>query len=450
MVRCLLIVALLCPLALPAQRRPAQPKPAPAQSAAAWPIESIDLEGLHEYSREQVLAVAGLKVGQPVTAKDIDAARQRLTACGVFESVGFKFGPAPDQKGYTVTFQLGEASPMLPVRFEDLGAPDAQLTEALRKSDPLFGPKVPATTPIIKRYTDVLQQFLASQNHPEKIIGKVSMDDAGQTVILFAPAARPTAIARVRFKGNTVAPEAALANAINATAVGMPYRERRFRQLLDTTVRPFYEARGRVRVAFPEIQTEKETGVQGLLVTVMVNEGESYSLGEVNILRNGAPAPDLAEAGKFKSGDVFNVQAVQAGVKGIEKRLGRQGYIHVKSEIERSINDQKKAVNLTIRLDPGPQYLFGKLDIQGLDIVTEPEIRKLWVMKEGQAFNAEYPDYFLERLRADNLFENLGSTKAVSAPDDAARRVNVTLVFGPAAPPPPEKKPEGPSGPPVF
>jgi hypothetical protein len=40
----------------------AQPRPAAKKSTppAKWPIESLAVEGLHTYTREQVLAVTGL------------------------------------------------------------------------------------------------------------------------------------------------------------------------------------------------------------------------------------------------------------------------------------------------------------------------------------------------------------------------------------------------------
>ena len=89
-----LILVLLC-TPLFAQTAP---KRAPAKKAAAakkdeaapskWPVESLTVEGNHNYSREQVLAVVGLKVGQLAGKPEFEAARDRLTATGAFETVG--------------------------------------------------------------------------------------------------------------------------------------------------------------------------------------------------------------------------------------------------------------------------------------------------------------------------------------------------------------------------
>jgi hypothetical protein len=65
----------------------------------------------------------------------------------------------------------------------------------------------------------------------------------------------------------------------------------------------------------------------------------------------------------------------------------------------------------------------------GLDILTGPVIRKMWGLKEGQPFNPEYPDYFLNRVREDGVFDNLGKTRSEVKIDDKALAAEVTLYF---------------------
>jgi outer membrane protein insertion porin family len=422
----LLIVLSLCPWSLEAQRRPAR-KPAPAAAApSAWPIESIAITGNHEYSREQILGVAGLKLGQTAAAKDFDAARARLEAAGVFEEIAVKFGPAAGKKGYVVSIQVAEAGPLFPIRFEDLGAPDDQIRKALSQADPFFGPRVAATKAALGRYAKVIEDSLAGK---VKVVGKLVPDDAGQMAIVFRPPGALPGIARVTFTGNAVLPASTLENAINAVAVGTPYREARFRQLLETNIRPLYEARGRVRVLFPEIRAEKDRDVNGMALTVKVEEGASYSLGEVAVDGSRLPAAELLKLANLKPGDLFNLEQIQAAVARIEKRVRRDGYVRVKTRMDRRVNDPAKTVGLVMHVEDGPRYLLAKLNIEGLDLISEPAIRQLWAIKVGQPFNADYPDYFLIRVREDGVLDDLGETKAVVKTDDAAKTVVVTLTF---------------------
>ena len=87
-------------------------------------------------------------------------------------------------------------------------------------------------------------------------------------------------------------------------------------------------------------------------------------------------------------------------------------------------------MNTRIRIEPGAQYSMGKLTLKGLDLNSEAEILRIWTMKEGRPFNPEYPDLFLNRIREQGVFDDLGKTKAESKINEATRVVDVTLTFG--------------------
>ncbi len=215
-----------------------------------------------------------------------------------------------------------------------------------------------------------------------------------------------------------------------SVAVGTVYRETRFRQLLDANVRPLYEARGRVDVAFPKISTMPAQDVNGLVVTVGVDEGNTYELGSVKIdAPEEIPADDLLKAGAFKIGDLADFDQIEQGRKRIVDALKREGHMLSSAAIERSVDHEKKVVDLVIHVTPGPRYVFGNLAIKGLDLLTEPAIRKLWAMKPGQPFNADYPAYFLGRIREDGVLDNLRRTRHEIKVDEAGKTVDVTLYF---------------------
>jgi len=98
--------------------------------------------------------------------------------------------------------------------------------------------------------------------------------------------------------------------------------------------------------------------------------------------------------------------------------------------VDRHPDDKKKTVDLVFKPELGTQYMFGKLTVEGLDILSEPSVRKLWTMKEGKPFNADYPDYFLEQIREQGLFDGLGKTRSSLKVDEQNRIVDVTLSFG--------------------
>ena len=90
----------------------------------------------------------------------------------------------------------------------------------------------------------------------EPIVGKVTQTGAEQYAIVFRPARNLPAVAQVTFQGNKVVPQGVLREVVHGTAIGSPYTEKAFRELLNNTVRAVYEQRGRVRVAFTEVRAE--------------------------------------------------------------------------------------------------------------------------------------------------------------------------------------------------
>lgn len=242
-------------------------------------------------------------------------------------------------------------------------------------------------------------------------------------------------IAEVHFTGNSVLPAAPLMRALGDVAIGAAYSETTVRLMLDSSVRPLYDARGRIRVKFPKITTSPANEVDGVVVTVAVEEGESYSLGNVTFA--GATRQEAADAQRIaniKSADVANFDDVNAGLDKILARFRSKGYLNAAGHVDRAIDDQKHQVDISIVLEPGALYTMGKLEIAGLDLLTEPVIRKMWGIRAGGAFDPDYPDSFLKDVRDQQLFDNLGKTTAVKDIDEKTHTVNVKLTFGGAGP----------------
>lgn len=434
MLRILVMLALLAP----AQSLAQTPRPKPARKTATkaatptqWPIETLSVEGNQNYTKDQILAVAGLKVGQLAGKSEFDAARDRLVATGGFEKVEYRFAPSKDSSGYAASFQVVEAVPIYPVQFEGLPAKGAEIDAWLKSKNPLWGPKIPATTEALTRYTKSIQEFLASRNKLEKVVAKVMPVGPDQFTIVFRSAAPLATIAQVKFEGNRFLSTTLLQNKISEVAYGFPYTETGFRMLLDNAIRPLYDARGLVRAAFPKISVARaENDVNGVAVTVTVDEGSEFKLGKVGIAGSyAAKAAQLLKVGAFKSGEVANFDELGQGVDRIKRLLRRSGYMRAETTIERNIHDQPKTVDVTIRINEGPQFTFGKLAIEGLDLDGAAAIKKLWALSEGKPFNGDYPDYFLNRVRTDGLFDNLHNTKAAVKVNEEAHSVDVTLEF---------------------
>jgi outer membrane protein insertion porin family len=331
---------------------------------------------------------------------------------------------------------VDEITQLFPYRFEELRVDENALRAHLKSKETLFGDKVPATPAVIERLKREVEAFTKIQGVVAKLEG------AGDLTLVFRPSELPS-VAEITFTGNRAIPTAKLQQAISGAGIGAVYTENRFRQILDMGVRPSYEALGYLNVQFPKLEVTPARDVRGVAVKVHVDEGDIYKLGEVQFtgeLEETNPK-DLLKTGGFEVGETANFDKVKAGVEAIRKALRRNGYIDANLSYDRKLDHANKTAAVTIKLEPGPQFTMGKLTIEGLDVETEPHIRKMWALKKGEPFNVEYPNYFLDRLVADQIMDNLGKTSHSVTPNPDYRTVDVTIKLEP------EKRPKKPSAP---
>jgi outer membrane protein insertion porin family len=408
-------------------------KKAPASQPAATqkrPIASLTVEGNRIFKKEQVLAVAGLKIGQAAGKAEFEAARDRLVACGAFENVAYRYAASPNGEGIAATLEVAEVEQVYPVDFQDLHVSSLELDGVLSAKDPIYSrERLPAARPVLDRYTKWIQDFLATKGNKEKILGEVTQTQGGDFMIVFRPARPLPTVAQVTFEGNQAIEQDKLREAI-AGAVGSTYTEDSFRQTLNSVIRPLYENKGYLKAGFPGLRTVPAEDVKGLHVFVSVEEGITYEFGKVTIDGPTPVAPEtLVKAAELKSGDLADMSKVTEGVERIRKAVRREGYLDARVLADRKLDDGKKLVNVTVRVEAGPQFTMGKLKLTGLDINSEAEVRRIWNLKEGKPFNPDYPDLFLRRVREMGLFDNLGATKAESQLNQREHTADVTLTF---------------------
>ena len=410
----------------------AQQKKNAAPAPAVFPLEALRVEGNQKLTVDKILAVAALKIGEPVIRTDFDQARKRLTATGAFQSVAYEFKPSMDAKGVDGVLRVVEAEYWFPYQFEDLPASEEALRAMLRKQEPILDDRIPATKEVVDRYTAAIEEFLGGK---VKVTGKVISDVPDHPTIVFRPPTPRPNIAEVHFTGNEILPTSALINSLAPVAVGVPYSDATMQELLDASVRSLYEGRGRVGVSFPKVVVEKAPKVDGVSVTITVKEGVSYNLGAVKV--TGLPADQadgIKNLSNWRSGDIANLEEVRLAATRIAGRLRNNGYLHATAKMERTIHENDHTVDAQIVVTAGPQYHFGKLTIEGLDVLAEPQIRKAWTMTPGSPYRPDYADQFLKELRAPGVFENLGETRADKNIDDKTHTGDVKVFFGAAKP----------------
>jgi outer membrane protein insertion porin family len=399
-----------------------------AQSPQKYPLRAIEIVGARNFDRDRIAALTGLKIGAMVDKNDFDRALANLDDAGVFETIEYRYTPQGD--GYKLILTVQEVEQLYPVRLEGFKEPEEKLLVLLREKVPLFAERVPSTGTMALRIGNALQQHWSEAGEESKIIGRLAPIEDGKLAMLFQPETELQTIAFVTFDGSQAIHPIELQRVFNPTAMGEAYSKSRLMELLHFNIRPLFEEKGRMDVQFEETSVEPDPGSSGLLIKVAVTDGPDYKYGKIEKPEAfGLPDDVVGKIFKFDPGDPADMKLVRDAQGQLDERYRRNGYLRADTKLETAIDHEAHTVDLAWKVTPGPQYKLRRLYIKGLDILSEPVVRKRWGMQIGDPFDAGYPAYFLDRIRAEQMFDNLENTKWTREIDETSKTVEVTLVF---------------------
>lgn len=433
-----------------AQTTPAPRKPAPRKAAVAppakvdpahVPLGTISVSGNRFYNANQVIGAAGVKIGEPMVQADFDAMKTRLEQTGAFEVVSYRYDPTPDGRAYALKIDVVEGLQLLPYRFEDLPATDAELRKILEQKQPLFANRLPPSRMILDQFAETLTTYLKAKNYKDAVTGKVASEAPGGLSIVFAPATPDPKVGQFEFSGHKILDTSTLANAFAPVIIGTSSKERDVRAMLDSGLRPMFEAKGLMRVRFDKIETEKMKDADGVNLKIHVIEGPQFKFGEIRVTGTGLTNKEAMGQVTFKPGELANMDLAQEATRKLRERLVHYGYMEGDVTYDKTINDNGLTVDVTLKLNCGRRYNMGELTIVGLDLNSEPAIRKMWGLPTGKPYSGNYPQIFLDEIKSEALFDNLKSMRYEDKVDKAKAVVSVTLYFvGGKDKPPPKRR----------
>lgn len=393
-----------------------------------FPLRAVDFEGNRNFASQDLFAVIGLEIGEPVQKTDFDLALRRLSETGLFEGMSYRYGPQGD--GYRLTIVLEELPELFAVRFEGFEEPDETLAALLDDGLPLYTGLVPAGGPMVRMAVNTLQAWWRSRGGEEEVVADLSPSGDGTFEMVIRPERETMTIAFTRFSNTGEINALELQRVFNQSAIGEPYAEVRLKELLHYNARPVFTERGYMGVKFCPCESRPDPDSLGLLVDVHVEPGEVYLFGDLNWPEPLPIDPEsLRKVNRIGSGAVANMKAAYETMTAVSEGAKRQGYMKAHATFVERVDHDERRVHLDIQIQLGKQYVFSRLIVEGLDILSEPAVRKRWGMKAGDAFDVRYPAYFLDRVKADAMFENLKRTSWGIDIDEPSGRVDVTVSF---------------------
>jgi outer membrane protein insertion porin family len=313
--------------------------------------------------------------------------------------------------------------------FERLGATPDAIRDYLKTHVALYSDRIPGTDGVLHRYSEAVENFIGQTTPNAKVRAVISNDDPQQLVVLFTPNAPAPTISQVLVTGNQAVDTGTILRAVNQVAVGVPLSDARLKAILDGAIRPVYAAKGYAAVSFPKVETEPAKSNLGVIVKVEIKDGPLFKFGAIHFRGKGMEEEEIRSNITFKPGQTYDASKVDNFRIDLSHRMRMRGLLDATITAQPEPDDTKRVVNVTYNIIPGEPYTFRTLDIQGLDLTTQPVIAKIWGEKPGHPFNPEYPDFFLKKIQEQGLFDNLADTHSDYTADASSHSVTVHLYF---------------------
>jgi len=172
----------------------------------------------------------------------------------------------------------------------------------------------------------------------------------------------------------------------------------------------WYYDHGYVTVKVDEPRVERQA--DGLLVTIKIDEGDQYQVGDVTFEGKNLPK-DVARLRKDLAttpGDVFNASALRDDVQKLTERLSDDGYAFATVEPQTSVDQEHKKVDVAFAVDRGNPVTVNRIEITGNTKTRDYVIRREMRLQEQEPFSGTQLRKSRDALQRLGFFKEVNVT----------------------------------------
>ncbi len=191
-------------------------------------------------------------------------------------------------------------------------------------------------------------------------------------------------------------------------------------------IRHYYLKNGYADFQVTGIDAKYDDAKEGYIITISVNEGQQYRVGQVGFDSRVAQVdPEiLRDEIQPTTGEVYNAESVEKTLTNMTNAAVRRGYPFVQVRPTGARDPATHTVNLGFVVEEGPRVYIERINVRGNSRTRDYVIRRELDIGEGDPFNKVLVD------RAERRLNNLGYFKKVrmsTEPGSAADRVVLNI-----------------------
>ncbi len=375
-----------------------------AQAAQEFTVEDIQVKGLQRVAVGAALTHIPFNIGDTLNEFRVSQSIKSLYKSGHFNDI------AVFRDGNTLIFKVRERETISEVTFDgNKDLKDEQLIQSLDDSDIRVGETLDRT--VISGIELGLEDFYHS-------VGKYNANVTAD--ITHLPRNRvkvnlnftegdAASIQQINIVGNELFTDEELLKNIELT-YGSPWwnfmaQDRYQKQTLQgdmETIESYYLDRGYLQYKASSTQVSMTPDKKGVYITLNVNEGEKYTVSDVEFIGDLAGFEKTIKAiTPLRSDNLYNGAVVTYNEEMISKFLGRFGYAYPKVTTIPEINEEDKTVKLVVSVEPGKRVYVNRINFNGNSVTSDRVFRRELRQMEGAWLsnsNVEASKAWLQRL----------------------------------------------------
>lgn len=410
-------------------------------TAQAFEVEEIRIRGLERIAEGTVLNYLPVSPGDDLDSAEAADAVEALYETGFFEDVRLL------RDGDALIVEVVERPAIARIEFngnDEIG--DEDLREALAGAGLGQGQSFDRSLlETIER--ELEQQYFALGYYDVSVSSTVSPLPRNRVALrLDIREGEPASVQEIAFVGNEAFDDETLREEFEmgprAWWAVFSDRDKYSRARLSgdlESLRAFYRDRGYINFEIVSTQVAITPDRERIHITVNLNEGDTYRIGEVNLAGELIFAEsELRELIELESGQTYSQAAVTRSVEALREKLGERGYAFANVNPVPDISEAADTVDLTFFVDPAERVYVRRIRISGNERTRDDVIRGELRQLEGASLSTAELRESEQRLGRLGFFSDVrvetprvpGTSDQVDVEVDVTERLSGSLQAG--------------------
>ncbi len=385
-------------------------------SPAAAQSSTIVVEGNRRVDAETIRSYFG---APPYSAAKIDEAWKALYATNLFSEVNIS------QSGGRIVVRVSENEVINKVAFEG----NKKLKDEVLAAEVQSKPRGALNKATVQADTQRIIDVYRRSGRNEVRVNPVTIDRGnGRVDLVFEiTEGQKIGVKEIKFVGNKAFSSWKLSDVVSTTTTNWlsflkttdvydPDRVNNDQELL----RRFYLKNGYADFRILSATAELDAAGDAFIITFVLEEGEQYRFGKVDVVSNirDVPADRLRGALRMSEGQIYNADMVEKSVENVTIEVSRAGYAFAQVRPRGDRDFEAKKINVLFVVEEGPRVYIERIEIRGNTRTRDWVIRREFDIGEGDAYNRVLVDRAERRLRNLGYFKTVKiNTEPGSAPD---------------------------------